>query len=988
MTGQDDIFSQTQSMQQTQPTMSFGRSLTHDGRETGDSFVSAKETLASKQSSKENSHLDLDDDAMDVVNNEEEEEEEANLHVANVSADTIVRHELGSSTPFIPSIPSEGSVPQELPEFPEPPRAVSDAYEISGETQEALEIVYPVIEASETRDVFAEETHDDADHVEEEEDGVVASKNVGDNDDQMDVDEDDEDGSSPVKPLVRKSSLTFASLPARQPLISKKSMGDRISRTSHVDFSKTRSTLGRFTEGKSLGGTQLPPAETQHQDEMDIDEERPEEESTTPPTKMYHKTPSQRILERIQMLGQPNEAPKPTSQVTSVTAPSQQSQPKEVVPPSPPAPLEETQPAYPTLPAVEHEKSMDEEDDDDDWISPVRTNTQLISRPALFKSHSADMRPAPAPIAVSKPIDVSNPSDLTTVVESTTPSGSPTGKKYMDGPLSASKAKFYSALRAAKEKIIGSSVAGAPGKLDTFSESPMRPKFNKAHNSSDDVFFSPKRIDKAGTSIFAHMRSPSKESDKSSKSSKSKVVGSSSSPIKDDGRRTRSSSERERQKDKDVREKEQKQKQRAEERLKEMREKEQSKAAAQYQKSKAVSSKTPASMSSQQSLRQAAAAGAKTPIANAQPRPGPSRINTTESTEEMPPPPAPKSLLPTTGHKLREPRKLVKAPSKMELPKSKPQKIMVNLNSSRYGQAPPPPARNAAPAAPVIAPPVVQKAAAPAPRPIPAARPGTAASNRPTSALAKSGQASKPAPGYAKSAPRMGRLQPAKGLEKATEKPKTVNPQTRADLPGARPISRLQTVQDVSRINVPPVNPAKPPVKRPFQAEEGEVLNRPAKRPSQQVKMNPVTPAHNAQFAKGKIPFAEPAKFQPQYQDGNEIELPACVTDSEDDSDNDNDAFEQPSWVNTPNLHQLLTQQQLVDPETIFGPIAPLNMEQVFPNKETHKKFRQRTSSAFWANDQVTEDEKRKEREARERLVREGTWTYHPSPLAPPRSER
>ena len=103
-----------------------------------------------------------------------------------------------------------------------------------------------------------------------------------------------------------------------------------------------------------------------------------------------------------------------------------------------------------------------------------------------------------------------------------------------------------------------------------------------------------------------------------------------------------------------------------------------------------------------------------------------------------------------------------------------------------------------------------------------------------------------------------------------------------------------------------------------------------------------------------------------------------------EDEDSENE-FEQPSWVNTPNLRELLTQQQLVDPEQIFGPIAPLNMEQVFPDKDRHKKFRQRTSSAYWVNDQVTEEEKRKEREARERLVRDGAWTYNPSPRPTPR---
>jgi hypothetical protein len=193
----------------------------------------------------------------------------------------------------------------------------------------------------------------------------------------------------------------------------------------------------------------------------------------------------------------------------------------------------------------------------------------------------------------------------------------------------------------------------------------------------------------------------------------------------------------------------------------------------------------------------------------------------------------------------------------------------------------------------------------------------------------------------------------------------------------------MQTVQDANRINVPPVNPAKPP-KRPFQGEGDETLHRPAKRPSQQAKnLNTITPAH-AQFAKGKIPFAEPAHApQPQvptiqYPNGDDIKLPEIMTDSEDeDSENE---FEQPSWVNTPNLREMLATQQLMDPESIFGPIAPLNMEQMFPNKERHKRFRERTSSAFWANDQVTDEEKRKEREARERLVRDGAWTYNPSP--------
>jgi len=118
------------------------------------------------------------------------------------------------------------------------------------------------------------------------------------------------------------------------------------------------------------------------------------------------------------------------------------------------------------------------------------------------------------------------------------------------------------------------------------------------------------------------------------------------------------------------------------------------------------------------------------------------------------------------------------------------------------------------------------------------------------------------------------------------------------------------------------------------------------------------------------------AKSSPYYPPSESIALPEIATDSEDeDSENE---FQAPAWVNSPALRELLTQQQLVDPEHIFGPIAPLQMEEVFKNKERHKKFRERTSSAVWANDKVTEEERRKDREARERLIKEGGWTFQP----------
>ena len=156
-----------------------------------------------------------------------------------------------------------------------------------------------------------------------------------------------------------------------------------------------------------------------------------------------------------------------------------------------------------------------------------------------------------------------------------------------------------------------------------------------------------------------------------------------------------------------------------------------------------------------------------------------------------------------------------------------------------------------------------------------------------------------------------------------------------------------------------------------------------------------------AKYASGRIPFADApnpagpssqsvhqlhktpnrqapvqAKSSPHYPPSESIALPDIATDSEDeDSDNE---FQAPNWVNSPALRDLLSKQQLVDPEAIFGPIGPLQMEEVFKNsKDRLKKFRDRTSSANWGGaDRLTEEERKKDREMRERLMEDGGWDY------------
>ncbi|KAF2749576.1 hypothetical protein M011DRAFT_440203 [Sporormia fimetaria CBS 119925] len=952
-----DIFTQEHPpLSQTTQATSFRRSLRLSGKDyhdTADSFVSAKEALGSKG---------------DLEDSNPQSQGHGNMDVDRPSS-AIEPARAGEMALTFDTSPIRQS-PVKRHSSPHLPARVSEQYSISAETHDALDLAHQRaqrLERAEPRRLLESEPEpslpaNPADHHED----TVLHHDV---EEQMEEEaRSPSDGSSPVKPLVRKSSLNFASLPAREPLIPKKSMGTRISRASH-DLSKSRSSqLGRFTGGKSLGGTQHSQPIDPIEDAMDLDQEPAgfqREESET--TKMHNLTSTKSLKERLNLLNQRNEPPKRISQAPQPHAPSI------------PQPIERSATAalaYPELPARDDKPADDEEDD---WISPVRTKAPApnAARPVMSKSFSAETRtniPDSAPLSKT----ISNATTEASGEESTTPVGSPTSRRHLDGPLSASKAKLYSAFRAAKEKIIGSNNTSAQVKLDSLAEGATRSKL-QFQSSSDDVFGSPKRNEKpaAPTSIFSHLRSPSKESLKLTKS-KSIPTTSSSSPVREDGPRTRSSSERERQKEKDVRDKETKLKQRAEERLKELREKEQSRAAAHYQKTKISKAIAPGPS---QASRLGSVMSAKTPTSGSmlqapQSRPGTVRMNTAthydvDSGEEMPPPPPPKTMLPAgTGHKLREPKRLVKAQSKDTLPKGKPQKIQVHLARDRFGQAAAPAATKSATAAAAKTLPTPSTA-----RSVPvASKPAPAPPAKPT--------ASRLTTNAPKPAPRIGRTQP----QKVVEKPKPQPSQSRPDLPGVRPVSRLHTVQDATRINVPPINPAKPPVKRPFQQEAEETLHRPAKRPSQMAKpkapMVPVTPAHShAKFASGKIPFAESTQSaQPsaQYPNGEDIKLPDIMTDSEDeDSEND---FEAPSWVNTPNLREMLEEQQLVDPEQIFGPIAPLNMEQVFPNKERHKRFRERTSSAYWANDQVTEEERRKEREARERLVREGAWTYNPSP--------
>lgn len=151
------------------------------------------------------------------------------------------------------------------------------------------------------------------------------------------------------------------------------------------------------------------------------------------------------------------------------------------------------------------------------------------------------------------------------------------------------------------------------------------------------------------------------------------------------------------------------------------------------------------------------------------------------------------------------------------------------------------------------------------------------------------------------------------------------------------------------------------------------------------VNQAPVQPVHYSMHNKTPAHAQRPPKSSPAYPNGDAINLPEIPTDSED-SDSDAEPYNVPEWAREENLGRILMDQEGRDGEAVFGPSAPLQMEEIFKdNKERFKRFRDRTSSANWLStgDGLTAEEVRWDLEQREKLKRNGGWTFNPSSPAP-----
>lgn len=325
---------------------------------------------------------------------------------------------------------------------------------------------------------------------------------------------------SPAKMLVRKSSLTFAALPPRDPIATKKSLGAGVSRTSQADQMKAANPqggfLGRLTGGKSLGGSKQ--SDLRH-DGQEIEEGTKasskageESDAESKMTSLHNKSSTQRLQERINQLGK-SQTSRPTKSVHSIA-----------------------QPHYPDLARIEQQQEQGPDrmlpgaaqpshEEEDDWIQSPQAQRPMPNRPQLAKSISADVMedirgkekvsgnlseetrqpnindasmkllpataksvgraPAAAASKSSPPgdrtqkaspkapgtaesfyPDLGQPEDA-----SATPVGSPSSKRYVDGTLSASKTKLQSIMKTARGLFSSSAGVSAQAKMETMSPS-------------------------------------------------------------------------------------------------------------------------------------------------------------------------------------------------------------------------------------------------------------------------------------------------------------------------------------------------------------------------------------------------------------------------------------------------------------------------------------------------------------------------------------
>ena len=902
------------------------------------------------------------------------------------------------------------------------------------------------------------------------------------------------DASTPERPVLRKkSSLTFAALPAREPL--KTSIGARVSRTSHLEQSRPGPSRASHM-GRNTVGHQIRQSEAAEEDEEEDDESgdgshieilgRDESDSDTRATRLHNKSSTQRLHDKISMLGKAP-APRPSKSIPSAA----------------------------TLVAEHLRKSetaskIDRKglrDDDDSWIKPLKS-PESNQRPQYAKGYTADVmeglagsdadesenqdfdirapeliayeerlktpqaRISPSPgkayntfhqksastatlVSPEKAAMQEPPSPARTISHPnpiTTPKGSPS---RMMAPLSASKSKLHSIMKTAKGLFSSSASVSAAAKMETLSPKALQIAVQNMPG------------------LYPNMQAMLEDKPLPS------------SPPRE-GRKTRSSTEKE--KDTKQQGKASKAMQKMEEQLESARQKEQQNAL-QY-KINTKSLPQPARVSPRRQPEQQHEVEHHHEVGDMAPPPVPQQSKLSRPTKPtrdpvMKPRPQPVAIrvgthrMPVTTTSLANASQetLPAEPKRPGLSK-KTSTASLNSNSSFKPSVS---AHTSKPRALLAAERKKEQDEREAQRKLEQKK--EIERKRAAQDEVKRQEQAKRAEAERKERERLAAEQAKRQAQlQANERKRMENAKKaeqqraeRATAEATRPASRLGSAQPLNRSvlghNVP-TNPAKP-AKRPMDDEAG--MTRPQaprfgaasqqadakrRRTEDEDAIQPAPPrptmsgapvrqsnlgkkpsifshgayapapptghigqlsqfpqpgqprlAHPtamAQYGNGaKIPFAEMpnppqhvnktpgssyaqhkigagvqlVKSSPQYQNGESIHLPEIPTDSEDeDSDAETNAFAVPDWATPGHLTDQLLQQESLDGDAVFGPIAPLKMEEIFAkgNKERLKRMRDRTSSANWAmsGDGLTLEEVRHDREMRERMRQDGGWRY------------
>lgn len=314
--------------------------------------------------------------------------------------------------------------------------------------------------------------------------------------------------SSPAKFVLRKkSSLNFASLPAREPLTTKKGMETRTSRTSHVEQPKSNLALQESHFDKYTGETNptgsllfVDDAGGANTGKMDVDEDSQLIEPDPESTEFHIKTTTQRLHERITMLGKSNVTrisksissgalthlgtglevpPRPPPKDTTQGARYVQGEDDWVGPINAASSPSNLDLSNLDLPKNPEQSDLHREDTYGNFHSTVNLAEKSGDNHQLYGfSNNADMLPhIDTATGQNQPNTViaSYPSLSSLAGITKTPANSSINRRIMEGPLSASKSRFYSVIKSARTIFASSAGVSAQAKLETLSSKPGSP---------------------------------------------------------------------------------------------------------------------------------------------------------------------------------------------------------------------------------------------------------------------------------------------------------------------------------------------------------------------------------------------------------------------------------------------------------------------------------------------------------------------------------